>query len=960
MKLKGLLLGLLAVLMIITAINAQTIDPYAVDGALYFKFKENVPLNFSIKAGKVLPENIPFLNELKDKYQITSVRNTFWQTTDPKLHRIFRVQFEKKELINEFIRDLSSLPEVEYAEKAPYFPIRFTPNDYGTNSDNNWHLTKINAQQAWDITQGNPNIYVAIIDNAIDISHPDIAPKVHLAIDLGDGDNDPRPPQNTTIWSHGTHTSGLAVAATNNGTGISSIGFNCKLIAIKAGADADGGQGVSAMYEGITWAADNGAHIINMSFGGPSYFQTMQMIVDYAYNKGCVLVAAAGNNGDGSEDPNNVNYVGYPAACNHVIAVGATNGNDVKASFSEFGTWIDVMAPGGYKNDGGLLDVILNRGVYSTTAGNSYGKMVGTSMASPIVAGLCALMKSVDPNLTPDRLTYLLKATCDNIDALQAPQHQGKVGAGRINAFKAVKMAQDSMQQIVANFTCSGNFINAGGYINFTDLSVGNITSWNWSFPGGNPSTSTQQNPQNIVYDTPGVYPVTLTVSDGTHTSTETKTAYITVMQPSQSAWIEQASGFSAMYRGVYHISIVNENIAWGIAVDGTNGQPVKEFTRTTDGGNTWTAGTISAVGPLAPANISAVSDQKAWVAMYPTTTGNGGKVYYTSDGGQTWVNQNNSSMYTNSASFLNIVHFFNENEGFCMGDPVGGKFEIYYTQDGGNTWTAVDPANNPDALSGEVGWTGVYTAYNNTAWFGTNKGRIYKTTDKGITWTVYNTGLSDISDINFNNETSGIAIQKVYGSNGGITTFSVKKTTDGGANWTSITPGSNVWKTDWAAVPGVPGKYFSVGTNGATGSSIKYGSSYSLDYGATWTVIDTGVQYICVEFYNDNVGWAGGFSINATTGGIYKWDASTYLKPVSEIQNLQIYPNPVSNFINIKSNKEITKIEIFNSIGQSIISEKYYQNELMLNIGSLKQGIYLLKIYDKNGNTGVYKLIKE
>jgi hypothetical protein len=294
------------------------------------------------------------------------------------------------------------------------------------------------------------------------------------------------------------------------------------------------------------------------------------------------------------------------------------------------------------------------------------------------------------------------------------------------------------------------------------------------------------------------------------------------------------------------------------------------------------------------------------------------------------------------------------------MGDPVGGKFEIYYTQDGGNTWTAVDPANNPDALSGEVGWTGVYTAYNNTAWFGTNKGRIYKTTDKGITWTVYNTGLSDISDINFNNETSGIAIQKVYDSNGGITTFSVKKTTDGGANWTSITPGSNVWKTDWAAVPGVPGKYFSVGTNGATGSSIKYGSSYSLDYGATWTVIDTGVQYICVEFYNDNVGWAGGFSINATTGGIYKWDASTYLKPVSEIQNLQIYPNPASNFINIKSNKEITKIEIFNSIGQSIISEKYYQNELMLNIGSLKQGIYLLKIYDKNGNTGVYKLIKE
>ncbi len=958
MKLKSFIVLCLAVFFN-AALVAQTIDKYAVDGALYFKFKDNVPLNFSIKAGKTLPENIPFLNEMKDKYGITSVRNTFWQTTDPKLHRIFRVSFDKKELVNEFIRELSLVPEIEYAEKAPYFPIRFTPNDYGTNTDNNWHLTKISSQQAWDITQGNPNIYVAVIDNAIDISHPDIAPKVHLAIDLGDGDNDPKPPQNTTIWSHGTHTSGLAVAATNNGVGISSIGFNCKLIAIKAGADADGGQGVSAMFEGITWAADNGAHVINMSFGGPSYFQTMQMIVDYAYNKGCVLVAAAGNNGDGFEDPNNVNYVGYPAACNHVIAVGATNGNDKKAAFSQFGTWIDVMAPGGYKNDGGIMDILLNRGVHSTTAGNSYGKMVGTSMASPIVAGLCGLMKSVDPNLTPDRLTYLLKASCDNIESLQAPEHQGKIGAGRINAFKAVKMAQDSMQQIVANFTCSGNFINAGGYVNFTDLSVGNITSWSWSFPGGNPSTSTQQNPQNIVYDTPGTYPVTLTVSDGTNISTETKTAFITVMQPVQSAWIEQASGFTSMYRGVYHISIVDENIAWGTAVDGTNGQPVKEFTRTINGGNTWTPGIINASGALAPAHICALSDQKAWVAMYPTS-GAGGKVYYTSDGGQTWENKNNATMFTNSASFLNIVHFFNENEGYCMGDPVNNKFEIYYTTDGGNTWTAVASANNPNALSGEMGWTGVYTAYNNVTWFGTNKGRIYKSTDKGVTWTVHTTGLTDVNDINFNNETNGVAIQKVYNtSTGAITTFSVKKTNDGGANWTTVSPSGPVWKSDWAAVPGVPGKYFAVGTDGAASGSAKYGSAYSLDYGATWTHIDTGVQYICVEFYNDNVGWAGGFSINATTSGIFKWDATSNIKPVTESINLNIYPNPTSSLINIESDNAIQNVEIYNTTGQILLSYSSNKNNIILDVSSLKSGIYLLKVnHNKGFNT--YRIIIE
>jgi hypothetical protein len=139
-------------------VRAQTIDKYALDGALYFKFKDNAPMNFSVKAGKVMPEDIPFLSELKDKYGITSVRNTFWQTTDPKLHRIFKVQFDKKELVEQFIRDLSQQPEVEYAEKAPYFPIRFTPNDYGSSAGNNWHLTKINAQQAWDITHGNQTL----------------------------------------------------------------------------------------------------------------------------------------------------------------------------------------------------------------------------------------------------------------------------------------------------------------------------------------------------------------------------------------------------------------------------------------------------------------------------------------------------------------------------------------------------------------------------------------------------------------------------------------------------------------------------------------------------------------------------------------------------------------------------------------------------------------------------------
>ncbi|MCX7954018.1 MAG: S8 family serine peptidase [Bacteroidales bacterium] len=935
----------------------QRVDKYAQDGVIYFKFKDNVPLIYKTKAGKISVDKIPVLDKIKEKYGIKSVANTFWQATDSRLHRIFRVEFDSIYKVELLIKELSENDEIQYAEKAPYFRISFTPNDYSSDAGRVWHLEKIKAKQAWDITQGNPNIKVAIIDNAIDISHPELSGKVAEAIDLADGDNDPRPPENTTIWSHGTHTAGLAVAATNNGSGIASIGFNCKLIAIKAGRNADGGQGVTAMYEGVIWAADHGAHVINMSFGGPNYFETMQMIIDYAYNKGCVLVAAAGNNGDGSEDPNNINYVGYPAACNHVIAVGATNGNDVAASFSQYGTWIDVMAPGGYQNDGGIADIVLNRGVYSTMAGNSYGKMVGTSMAAPITAGLCALMKSVNPNLTPDKLTQYLKATCDNIDNLQDAAHQGKVGAGRINAFKAVKMAQDSISSIVANFTCSGNFIVAGGHVNFTDLSVGNITSWNWSFPGGSPSSSNSQNPQNITYNTPGSYDVILTVSDGINTSTEIKPNFITVLPHSQSAWIEQASGFSTMYRGVYSISIVNENVAWATAVDGTTGSPVNEFTRTTNGGDLWVAGNIPAPSTLAPAHICAISDQKAWVAMYPKN-GGGGKIYYTQDGGQTWNIQNSSTMFSNSASFLNVVHFWNENEGFCMGDPVNNVFEIYYTTDGGNTWVPV--TNLPSPLSGEYGYTGVYDVYNNTVWFGTNKGRIFKSTDKGHTWQVYTTGLTDIAKVTFNDETNGIVQQIVYNnSSGAITSLTMKVTHDGGQTWTTVTPSGPFWKSDICAVPGVPGKYFSVGTNGAASGSATYGSSYSLDYGATWNPIDSGVQYISVEFLNNNVGWAGGFCLNSTTSGIFKWDSGSNVLFNNKNSEIRIFPNPVNNYLKIEAENNIKKIEVYNYVGKILYDYQINEEKAILNLSKLSSGFYFVKIIDANGFCKTVSFIK-
>ena len=963
----------------INIISGQTIDPYIQDGKIYIKFKAEQTIPFLLENGKVDLKSTDFFGNLVTMFDVKSVTNPFYKSKNQVLDRIFLIDFSNYEGIDDFIEKLSTKSELEYVEKAPFYRISHVPNDpdYATAA-NNWHLKKIWADTAWNISKGDTNIVVAVIDNAIYVNHPDLVGKIHTAIDLADGDNDPTPPVFATgtnmAWAHGTHTSGLVAAASNNGIGIPSLGYNIRLMAIKAGKDADGGQGASHTYEGVTYAADNGANVISMSLGGPYYFETMQLIVDYAYNKGVVIVAAAGNNGDGAEDQNNINYIGYPAACNHVIAVGATNGNDKKAGFSQFGTWIDVVAPGGYRNDGGILDVVMNNSVYSlgySNANGGYTKMQGTSMSCPIVASLCGLMLSVDSNLTPDKLTHYLKLSCDNIESLQVAAHQGMVGAGRINAYKALTMVQDSMSTMVANFSANSTWTNPGTDIQFANQSIGNPTHWHWTFEGGSPSVSSDQNPL-VTYDNVGSFGVTLVIWNDTDTTYEFKPNFITVATPSSgsSDWLEQASGFASMYRGTYHLSIASPQVVWAAAVDGTNGQPVNEFTKTTNGGTTWTPGIISnAPAGHAIAHINAKSEDVAWIAFYPTS-GGGGKVFKTTDGGTVWDDVPTNA-FTNSASFLNVVHFFNDNDGFCMGDPISNKFELLYTNNGGATWNVVDPANNPASLSGEMGWTGVYDAIGNIVWFATNKGRIYKSTDKGVTWTVSTTGLTDIQKITFGDEFNGMAQQIAYNqSTGAISTFNTKITSDGGSTWINVGMNGPVFKSDISAVPGMPGRYFSVGTNGGPNNNRQYGSSYSSNFGANWHLIDTTIQYIAVKFFNENAGWAGGFNISATSGGIYKWVGTVIDTDIPLIEknllDANVYPNPFVEYVKVELfniQKVDVSARIFDINGRLIFDRKFGQRKgnvtLDINVSDLNNGLYFL-IIDAGNERLSRKILKQ
>lgn len=447
---------------------------------------------------------------------------------DAGLQRTWLVEFDSVQATQALLRKFQAMVDVEYAERVPYCTTSLTPNDLQSQQ---WHLQQVQAELAWDLQTGYTDVVVAIVDDAVLTTHNDIAPNLWVnpleipgnnfdddgngyiddvnGFDVADNDGDPNPPSNVTAsyFSHGTHCAGVAAAATNNGSGIASIGFNTRIMAVKTKFNASGGSGLHATIQGVQYAIVAGADVISMSFGSYAVSYTVEDLFRYAHDEGIVLVAAAGNQNTGL--PN------YPAAYNHVISVGATTQNDSKAYFSNSGLSIDVMAPG--------VDI------YSclATANNAYGLKSGTSMACPLVSGLAALMIARNDRYTPDEIETCLKNTCDNIDA-QNSSLIGQLGAGRINAFNALMC----VQPITADFESDIPFVCTGNQVAYTDLSNNTANAWQWTFPGGMPATSTAQNPV-VIYPTPGVYDVSLIVSSPQGSDTLAQPAAITVGTPS-------------------------------------------------------------------------------------------------------------------------------------------------------------------------------------------------------------------------------------------------------------------------------------------------------------------------------------------------------------------------------------------------------------------------------------------
>lgn len=313
------------------------------------------------------------------------------------------------------LRGLRSMGDVEYAEPNYAAVIAdAVPND--PDLPLQWPLYSIQAYSAWGITTGTTGVTIAIVDTGVDATHPDLAGKTVAGYDIWNNDSDPADDN-----GHGTHVAGIAAATANNNMGMAGISWGARIMPVKV-MTAGGGGNYDSITAGLLWAVDHGASIVNMSVGGTYNSQTLAEAVQYAAAHNVIVVGAAGNTGKGE--------AWYPAAYPEVIAVASTDPDGQRSSFSTFGDWVDVAAPG--------------RDIYSTVpsgscmfcSGTGYRYLTGTSMAAPHVAGLAAILAGIPRFDTPAKIREAIESTALDLGATGQDPYYGN---GLIQAYSTVQ-----------------------------------------------------------------------------------------------------------------------------------------------------------------------------------------------------------------------------------------------------------------------------------------------------------------------------------------------------------------------------------------------------------------------------------------------------------------------------------------------------------------------------------------
>ncbi|OGC13728.1 hypothetical protein A2246_06700 [candidate division WOR-1 bacterium RIFOXYA2_FULL_37_7] len=423
----------------IVSVFAYALSDDALDTEKYFD--KNIGKYVDVVRGEILVKfkNAVSINSINTFNKQNNLKLVKTLVTHDKVHVLSVLDETKKVSVAELIETYKDNPSVEYVE--PNFvmhALATTPNDFYYPIQ--WGLPLIAANVGWDISKGSAEAIIAVVDTGVELSHEDLSDKIwHNPIesagtnssnnkdDDGNGfvddwqgwdfvQNDNNP---SDLNGHGSHVSGIAASKTNNGKGVAGVSWNSRIMAVRV-LNKFGDASAGKLSEGISYAVDNGAKVINLSLGAYSPSTAINNEVQNAYNQGCIVVAAAGNDGDST--------LNYPAAYEHVIGVASIDRNNTRSDFSNSNNFVDVCAPGGY-GSGDEEDIV------SCYLDNSYVYMSGTSMSTPFVSGLAALLFSQNPSWSNDQVVTRIIGTADD---LGSAGWDAFYGYGKINVYNAL------------------------------------------------------------------------------------------------------------------------------------------------------------------------------------------------------------------------------------------------------------------------------------------------------------------------------------------------------------------------------------------------------------------------------------------------------------------------------------------------------------------------------------------
>ncbi len=921
---------------------------------------------------------------------VTSVRSPFPKlrgaaaaSVDPHgLGRIYEIRFTAGENIPELCARLDRLAEVEYAEPMIARRPTVTPNDPRIGEQ--YGLDRVEAAAAWDISKGDSSVLIAIVDGGVDWKHEDLAGNIWTnpnevpnngidddnngkiddvhgwdfvgnvsVIQILGGlfleDNDPGLMQGATPASgmnHGTHCAGVAGAVANNGIGIAGLAYNVRLLPVKvatddAGEDAD--EQFYRAYEGIYYAASLGADIISCSWGGGIPSLVEADVINQATDMGSLVIAAAGNDGLNID-----NYLHYPSSFPNVLAVGASDQQDGPASFSNYGIGARVFAPGV-----NILSSIAGDNRYS-------GSYSGTSMATPLVSGLAALIKSVHPDWTVGEIAHQLRSTVDNVvvsDPLQRPGYFGRINARRALEVNSSETEGERMPGV--EIVESG--VDAvGGVIVDTSSRLVSLTLRNYLAPVSNLNVKITPLGEDVE-----VIGGAMTIdSMGRFDEADLELQVRILDNPS---WYEGVAQLLVSYDapGYHDVELLQIPYQFESETNFTlmaSGLPART---SVSGGHSPSYGVLWGVGEVPGVgggfvrisgtefnydiiSIQTVTSVYAFDEARAVAT-SGPVVMKTTDRGMTWSNVLVADITTQAQN----VHFFDGTSGVLLGSPLNGDKGIGLTTDAGETWepltTQIPVAAGDESIRPAIAWAGDH------GWFATNAESLYHTGDRGKTWERWEMAQSNtLLLLAFRTPEVGLGVTRKITQDGLV--YQVLGTTDGGKTWENT--GAPLTIEDIVPVHLTPipdhNAFVLLGSDGRV--------KISSDDGLTWqgkatsrtnAFISGGTSY-------SNIDRARIWSLGTSIGVLdIPFEASSVPEIAGErdspMQILSVFPNPVNSgnevalSIHLEESATMT-IELVDLTGRVVLRHEAGRmasgtHSLNLALGNLASGQYICRV---------------